>query len=245
MEENPSVPEANPEDNFRRTTRASSRQPEIPTDDGWGGESYGQLERVVLFHKLFKKQGQTYYELMQLTLALKALSDWRTAEEKALNDLRYADRPASDAKADLKNAFAIVCAAVEPVLHDFLTHPRDMDEDRDLSLIRQVYLPEVVLAYVSVCHFAGTFLSREHLTKALDVASLVANNENKELREAFTSLGKMEELVKALTVVSKQLLRQNEGFVKTGGQKKKTDGMSRKRGWDGRTIDIWDVGRVN
>lgn len=37
------------------------------------------------FIRLFKKKGRTYYELMQLTLAFKALSDWRQAEDEFLS----------------------------------------------------------------------------------------------------------------------------------------------------------------
>lgn len=240
MDENPPVPETLPEDTFRRTTRASSRQPELSIDNGWGGESRGDPERVTLFHKLFKRQGQSYYELMQLTLALKALSDWRNAEARALNDARHGQRPRSDARKDLQNALDVVSAAVEPVLHGFLTTARHADEHADLVAIRRIYLPETVLAYVSVLHFAATYLGREYFTRALDLAGLVASEGNKELQEAFVNVGKMEELVKTLANVSRQLLRENEQKAE-----KKGDVGSRKRGWDGRTVDIWDVARLN
>lgn len=137
---------------------------------------------------------------------------------------------------------------MEPIFHDFLTHA---DEDQDavaLKAIRHAYLPEIVIAYNSVLHFAGASLGRDHFTKSLELSTLVASEENKELAEALVSTGRMGELVRGLALTSKQLLQWNQEAVKaegTGRKRKASRDMGRKRGWDGRTLEIWDLGKVN
>ena len=70
-------------DEMRRTTRASSRQPS-GSERASAARNGDQEESEENFPKLYKGLSRTYYELMQLTLALKALSDWRKAEDDVL-----------------------------------------------------------------------------------------------------------------------------------------------------------------
>lgn len=53
----------------------------------------------------------------------------------------------------------------------------------------------------------------------------------------------MGELVTALALDSKTLLTLNE--AKEASAKGKKVREKKKRGWEGETVDIWDVGRVN
>ncbi|RYY09563.1 MAG: hypothetical protein EON55_18130, partial [Alphaproteobacteria bacterium] len=48
------------------------------------------------------------------------------------------------------------------------------DGDDELRDIRQAYLPETLLAYVSTLHFAGTGLSRDNLLECMELASIIA-----------------------------------------------------------------------
>lgn len=57
-------------DELRQSTQTNGNGHELPRED-----------KIIL---AFRKKGRTYYELMQLTLALKALSDWRQAEDEFL-----------------------------------------------------------------------------------------------------------------------------------------------------------------
>ncbi|KAF2102931.1 hypothetical protein NA57DRAFT_31895 [Rhizodiscina lignyota] len=233
---------------MRRTTRAASRQPH-PSAMKNGDQS----SREEKFTRLYKMEGRTYYELMQLTLALEALSIWRKKEDEALaTDLDSAMYegavPFQDARNALKKAFHNVCSAVEPVFHDFLTHSNDDEDAEWMKTIRHAYLPEVIIAYNAVLHFGGTYLGRENFTKSLDIATLITSEENKELVEALLSTGRMEELVRSLALTSKQLLKCNELVAKNeaaGRKRKASRDMGRKRGWDGRTAEIWDLGKLN
>lgn len=154
--------------------------------------------------------------------------------------------PKSDARVRLRNAFSNLCAAVEPLLHDFLTHPAGEEEAAELQAIRHAYLPEIITAYNTAISFAGTFLTREHFTKSLDLADVVAADENRELVEAFTANKRMVELVKGLAFTQKRLIGMNEMAHKMGdgeesARKRRKVSSGSWRESDGRTVDIWKI----
>ena len=137
---------------------------------------------------------------------------------------------------------------MDPLLHDFLTHASDEEDAEWLEAIRHAYLPDVIIAYNTVLHFAGTYLGRDHFTKSLELATLLASEENKELTDALVATGRMGELVTGLGLTSKALLKWNEQAGRDEGRAKKrkvSRDMGRKRGWDGRTLEIWDLAKVN
>lgn len=100
-------------------------------------------------------------------------------------------------------------------------------------LLRQVYLPETVLAYVSTLHFAGTCLSRDYLLECMDLASVVADKDS-DIAACFVEARRMKELVEAFALCSKALA------VVTGD--KKNSGLSSKKlretGW---SRELWSV----
>lgn len=105
--------------------------------------------------------------------------------------------------------------------------------DNALQELRQAYLPETVLAYVSALHFAGTGLSRDNLLECMELASVIAER-NSDLATAFVNAGRMTELVEAFTACSKALA------VSTG--EKRTAGTGSKKlremGW---SRDLWSI----
>ena len=103
-------------------------------------------------------------------------------------------------------------------------------EARDLQAIRVAYLPEVVLAYNSVLYYGGHNISRDMLLKCLDLAAIVAA-EDSEVAECFIDAGRMSELVDAMAVVSKSILRAQE-------QGKK---LAKSKRLDGQTLAIWNL----
>ena len=110
---------------------------------------------------------------------------------------------------------------------------RSAEGDSDLVLLRQVYLPETVLAYVSTLHFAGTCVSRDYLLECMDLASVVADK-NSDIAACFAEARRMKELVEAFALCSKALA------VVTSD--KKNGGLSSKRlretGW---SRELWSV----
>ncbi|KAG5925897.1 hypothetical protein E4U53_003203 [Claviceps sorghi] len=119
---------------------------------------------------------------------------------------------------------------VDLKLNVFSSHP---DGDDELKKLRQAYLPETILAYVSALHFAGTGISRDYLLECMELASVVAER-NSDVATAFVDAGRMTELVEAFTACSKSLAIATEekraaGF---GGRKLRELGWSR---------DVWAV----
>ena len=96
-----------------------------------------------------------------------------------------------------------------------------------------MYLPEIVLAYHSALVCGGFVHSRNRELEALEVANQVANSP--ELSRCFQATGRMRELVTALALGSRALLRLNEGKDMS---KKKGKTMSRK---GERVLSIWNI----
>ena len=105
--------------------------------------------------------------------------------------------------------------------------------------IRYAYIPSIVLAYNSVLHCSAIVQTRERLLQALELANIIAAEENEQLAECFIKTGRMGELVNAFALDSKSLLLLNEAR-ETSGKKVRE---KKKREWEGETVDVWDVDR--
>jgi nuclear pore complex protein Nup107 len=103
--------------------------------------------------------------------------------------------------------------------------------------LKCAFIPDIVLAYISVLQTATFFLQRETAVtaavKAMEIANMVADKENEWLQKVFLQTGKMTDLVDALAMVSKAMLRLNEHEPKKSATK--------KRGSKGETLRIWDL----
>lgn len=105
--------------------------------------------------------------------------------------------------------------------------------DQELKELRQAYLPETVLAYISALHFSGTGLSRDWLLECMNLASLVAER-GSDLEETFVEAKRVKELLEALAASSKALA------IVTGEKRAAGTGSKkmRERGW---SRDLWSV----
>jgi nuclear pore complex protein Nup107 len=103
--------------------------------------------------------------------------------------------------------------------------------------LKCAYIPEIVLAYLAVLQTATFFLQRDSAVssavKAMEIANLVADKENEWLQKVFLQTGRMSDLVDALAMVSKAMLRLNEHEPKKS--------VTKKRGSKGETLRIWDL----
>ncbi|KAG6006277.1 hypothetical protein E4U21_007159 [Claviceps maximensis] len=121
---------------------------------------------------------------------------------------------------------------MQPLLKNWLMAGIDNGDD-ELKQLRQAYLPETILAYVSALHFAGTGISRDYLLECMELASVVAER-NSDVAMVFMGAGRMTELVEAFTACSKTLAiaTEEKKGVAFGGKKLRELGWSR---------DVWAV----
>jgi nuclear pore complex protein Nup107 len=117
------------------------------------------------------------------------------------------------------------------------THAGTEPQDPESWNVKCAYIPEIVLAYLSVLQTAAFFLQRDSAVssavKAMEIANLVADEHNEWLQKVFLKTGRMSHLVDALAMVSKAMLRLNEHDPKKSATK--------KRGNKGETLRIWDL----
>jgi nuclear pore complex protein Nup107 len=126
----------------------------------------------------------------------------------------------------------IAKAYMRPLLHDWLT--TSFEDDPDFVDIREAYLPETVLTYISALHFVGTTVSRDNLLEAMELAAVIAEK-GSDVAQLFVKVGRMKELVEAFASASKAL-----AVIST--DKKKGSATSSKKmremGW---TKELWTV----
>jgi nuclear pore complex protein Nup107 len=107
----------------------------------------------------------------------------------------------------------------------------------DMVNLKRAYVPEIIIVYLTVLQSASFFLSRESAVTAMEVATLVADEDHVWLQDLFVQTGRMRELVDTLAQVSKAMLKLNEHE----GKKKET----KKRGSKGETLRIWDLNAMD
>jgi len=133
------------------------------------------------------------------------------------------------------------------------------EEKPDYAHMVQVYLPTLIIAYISALTYAAHYLGPETLLRAFEIATLIADDDtNPELQAAFVKAGRMGELVTAMAMTSRALLNINQDLerkekaakeeAKEGGKKRKRIVRKRlgvkKRGWMGETVDLWDATKM-
>lgn len=108
-------------------------------------------------------------------------------------------------------------------------------EQPEFANLRETYLPETIVAWITTLEMAGSMLTREFLMRSMDLSTIIAG-EDSDLLELFSKTGRMPELVNALASASKQLL-----IASSKTKRSSTARNSKKmkeRGW---TTDLWNV----
>jgi nuclear pore complex protein Nup107 len=165
----------------------------------------------------------------------------RTDQSRQASEAAAAKKKAdmSHTKEVLESIEQVFTALISAITTSLRDHPEA--ENRDTWNVRFAYIPEIVLAYLSVLQTAAFFLQRDSAVssaiKAMEIANLVADEEKAWLQEVFLKTGRMSELVDALAMVSKAMLRLNEHEPKKS--------VSKKRGSKGETLRIWDLNAKN
>ncbi len=106
--------------------------------------------------------------------------------------------------------------------------------DPDFLALREAYIPETVLAYVSSLHFAGTSLSRDNLLECMELSAIIAEKDSDVARE-FKAAKRIQELVEALTACGKALA------IWTSDNKKGSQPTSKKMRELGWTRELWSI----
>jgi nuclear pore complex protein Nup107 len=121
---------------------------------------------------------------------------------------------------------------IHPLLRNWL-QGSIQDNEFGLQTIRDMYLTETVLAYISCLHFAGTCLSRDYLLECMELAAMIAGKDS-DVAATFTRCNRMVELVEAFAACSKALAIITSETRPTTTSTKKT----RETGW---SRDLWSV----
>ncbi|KAK5168083.1 Nucleoporin nup84 [Saxophila tyrrhenica] len=180
---------------------------------------------------LMQQQSNTYYELAQLVTALDAMSEWRSSEQEYLGRM---PKPPT-VPTTLKQNWFKVRTAMKPILKGILQNSTDPGEAHDLSIIRENYLPEMVIAYNTVLHAAGNLITRDSLLDSMELGVSIANGKKKDedngLQKVFVKAGRMRELVESLALTSKVML-----ILRAEGKEHKV--KKERRGQD---LGIWEI----
>ncbi|KAK4452955.1 nucleoporin NUP84 [Podospora aff. communis PSN243] len=124
-------------------------------------------------------------------------------------------------------------ACMEPVLKGWLLTANEVDED--FNALREAYIPETVLAYISSLHFAGTSLSRDNLLECMELAAVIAEK-GSDVAHEFLKSGRMKELVESFASCSKALAIWTSDTKK--GSKTTDSKKMRELGW---SRELWSI----
>jgi nuclear pore complex protein Nup107 len=176
---------------------------------------------------LMRNQSLAYYHMEQLIHAFEALAHWREEE------LLYREKIPipSSVPTSLKHAYETVEATMTPLLQESFLLYAD-DEDDTFTSLRDLYLPEAIIAYNTVLHSAGYLITRDSLLKSMDLSVAVAKEANR-LTEPLVRAGRMRELVRSFALSAKAML-----VLKGLGHKP----WRTKRDREGKDPGIWEIG---
>jgi nuclear pore complex protein Nup107 len=176
---------------------------------------------------LMRNQSLAYYHMEQLIHAFEALAHWREEE------LLYREKipMPSSVPISLKHAYETVEATMAPLLQESFLLYAD-DDDETFTSLRDLYLPEAIIAYNTVLHSAGYLITRDSLLKSMDLSVAVAKEAN-QLTGPLVRAGRMRELVRSFALSAKAML-----VLKGLGHKP----WRTKRDREGKDPGIWEIG---
>ena len=110
---------------------------------------------------------------------------------------------------------------VQSLKQIYLNHG-ELDERAGENLaLRDQFLPELLMAYISTLNFYGHAISRDYLVECMDLVACVADEaRGKHIVETLMRVGRMTEFVELVTRVSREMVGGNEMITK-GTQKRK------------------------
>lgn len=179
---------------------------------------------------LMHRQSRAYYQMEQLVHAFEAFVQFR---EEEITYRGMVPMPSS-VPTSLKHAFENVEATMAPLLQpNFLLYPDEAKSDDDTFIaIRNLYLPEAIIAFNTILHSASYLITRDSLFGSMELSVAVAKEEN-QLTGPLVQAGRMRELMKSFALTSKAML-----VLRNLGQKK----WRVRRDREGRDPGMWEIG---
>ncbi|SMY20693.1 unnamed protein product [Zymoseptoria tritici ST99CH_1A5] len=176
-------------------------------------------------------QSKTYHDLEILVTTIRHLAEWRNIEHGYTGSskkqrLDRAPEDVKEAKANIDESMAQILSGT------VLWEGTDDDEIADLTRIREMYLTEVVIAYNSVLHTAGSIISRQSLIESMDLSVTIAAEESAGLAATIVKAGRMRELVRSFAASSKAML-----ILKDAGKEWKP-----RKEREGKDLSVWEIG---
>ncbi|KAF2744223.1 nuclear pore complex protein-like protein Nup107 [Sporormia fimetaria CBS 119925] len=199
------------------SSRSSRRAPRFPTP----------AEHATIVERL-RENSQSYQDLQNLVFLIRELRQWRQEEEEVIRQRSVSKKPNLK---PLRNTFDTITDHIDALTDSFLD-TIDPAPQSPGWYVRIIYIPEVILAYLTVVQAFAYMSSSQVATKAMDIATVIAQEDKKWWQGVFLGSKRMSELVDMLALVSRAMLRLNEV---EGARKKKTKGVR------GETVRIWDV----
>ncbi|KAF8415824.1 107-domain-containing protein [Tirmania nivea] len=172
-----------------------------------------------------------YMEFEMFVRGVMALEDWKEAMQKVFEsklDRAY--------KSELEQAYEDIQSYTLPIAKTWLiASAADSQEEyaEQLQSIRNIYIPDLILALHNVYTEAGKYLRRNLLTQTLELAAVVGSNSNEgqQILKCFVEAGKLREYADNIAEASRMIL----GAAQASGRD-----ISRK-GSGGAGLQIWNV----
>ncbi|TKA69007.1 hypothetical protein B0A55_09134, partial [Friedmanniomyces simplex] len=177
---------------------------------------------------MLRQQARAYSELEYLVHAIHALAVW-AAQERAFT---ATNKTSASVPSAMKKAKMELDEAMAPLLTGILLQADDEQDQLHLDKLRNIYMPEVLIAYATALYTAGPTISRESYIESMDLSVAIATEDNG-IADAFTQAGRMRELVKLFAHASRMML------VMKGinGRVRKADKM-------GKDLGVWEIGSL-
>ncbi|KAI1817903.1 nuclear pore protein 84/107 [Poronia punctata] len=173
---------------------------------------------------------KNFFEMECLVRALDTMETIASSEAMAQDPTEELGR---DFWSHVGNEVKCIKSCMRPLLTDWLLE--SVEEDVDFTYLRDAYLPETIIGYVSVLHFAGTSLSRDNLLECMELAAIIARKDA-DVAAVLMKAGRMKEIVEGFANCSKALAISSNEKNRQGGSSKKL----RELGW---TRELWSVKR--
>lgn len=173
---------------------------------------------------------RNYFEMECLVRSLDSMETIASSAGLARDPTEELDR---NFWAQIGSEVKSIKSFMRPLLSNWLVE--SAHDDTDFSLLRDAYLPETIIGYVSVLHFAGTSLSRDNLLECMELAAVIAKKDS-DVAAVLMKCGRMKEIVEGFANCSKAL-------AISGSEKKGSGGSSKKLREMGWTRELWSVKR--
>ncbi|TGJ83109.1 hypothetical protein E0Z10_g5664 [Xylaria hypoxylon] len=169
----------------------------------------------------------------EMECLVRALDSIETIASSEAIDQDPTEEVVRDFWSHVGNEVKSIKSFMRPILNNWLLE--SLQEDEDFTYLRDAYLPETIIGYVSVLHFAGTSLSRDNLLECMELASIIARKDA-DIAAVLMKAGRMKEIVEGFANCSKAL-------AISGNEKKGPGGSSKKLREMGWTRELWSVKR--